>query len=124
MTERNTAVSGENPVVFVPPVRILDRMGVHVPAIIVPEDTHRAKQAVLVPEAIHATAPGILLELYRTRDLKVRQHPAPIPVFFEHIICALTEDVSVATLAKDIADSCRKSRSRSVPLNPPQVYQL
>lgn len=42
---RNTAVSGEDAVAVVPPVRIRNRVGIHVPVVAVPVDVHRTKRS-------------------------------------------------------------------------------
>src|SRR3989344_9371503 len=41
--QENTAVSGKHPILVVPSVRILNRVGVHVTAVAVPVHVHRAE---------------------------------------------------------------------------------
>lgn len=54
MSGRNTAVSEEEAVLGVPLVRIIHRIGIHIPAVMVPVHIDRAKR--FVPHAICATA--------------------------------------------------------------------
>ena len=56
MSGENARVSGENLIVVVPPVRVLDRIRIHVPAISVPVRVDRVEhQRILVCEIIRAT---------------------------------------------------------------------
>lgn len=72
----------EHLVASVPLVRILDRVGVHVPAIAVPVHVHRAQdQNILARKTVFITALRILAGLNSIRDIKVRQFFAPIRVF-------------------------------------------
>jgi len=84
---------GENPVVGVPLVRILDRVRIHVPAIVVPVHVHSAKRRYCTKNRLlhrpSAIAPGLNL----IRDLKVRQFSIPILVFFEESFSALAPGV-------------------------------
>lgn len=67
----------------VPPVRILNRIGVQVPAVVIPVDVDSAKdKGILARETVFATTHRMLSGLYFIRDIKVRQLPAPILVFF------------------------------------------
>ncbi len=56
MRREKTTVAGEHLVAGVPLVRILDRIGIHVPPIVVPIHVHRTQhQTVLMRKTIHAT---------------------------------------------------------------------
>lgn len=81
-------VAREELIAGIPPVRVVERIRLEVPAAVVPVAVDRPQNALhayatpsMTP--LRATIPRILLELNLMRDLKVRQHSVPILIFFE-----------------------------------------
>jgi hypothetical protein len=71
-------------VAIIPPIRILNGVSIHVPAVVVPVSIHCAKHTrVLVQKAIYVTILRILSGLNRIWDIKVRQPSTPILVFLK-----------------------------------------
>ena len=81
-------VAGQELVAVIPPVRVVERIRLEVPAVVVPVAVDRPQNALhayaepSIPP-LRVTIPRILLELNLMRDLKVRKHSVPILIFFE-----------------------------------------
>lgn len=83
MLGRKTIVSGEHLIAIVPPVRVLNSIRVHVPAVVVPVHVDRAKRAGYSRIQNHLYHhPPNYSGLNLMWDLKVRRFYIPILVIF------------------------------------------
>lgn len=77
---RNIGISREHLVASIPLIRIVNRVGIHVPAVAIPIAVDRAKHAkALEQKTIYTTAHRMLSGPNFIRDIKVLQFSAPIP---------------------------------------------
>ncbi len=79
---RKKVVAAKHLVASIPIVQVADRIGVHVPTVVVPVHVDGPE---FVQRAVHATALRVLSGLYFICRLKARQHTAPILFFFEKL---------------------------------------
>lgn len=105
-------MAGKDQIAGIPLIRILDRVGLDVPAVAIPVHLDSEEDVLFVLGTSRYTAHRNFSGLYLIRDLEVRQFRAPIIVFFEEVLSAPAPSVPDTTPGIKFLKTFRKSRSR------------
>ena len=113
MNGRISIIAGEDLVASVPLVRILNRVRLDIPTIVVPVHIHSTQRLFCIENRLPRTilrlsAPG----LYIIRDIKVHQFSIPILEIFKKLSPTLALGLPDATPRIRILKSWRNSRNR------------